>query len=107
MSTAPSEAVDRMKAMIDVLDQTVDLSADNQVDMRARLESALMEARRRKLEFDDAVALAQQNEAAALEIARTIDEYELNQQEVGMLMYLLHWLMKYHLVKNQIVKSYQ
>ncbi|MCH2183835.1 MAG: VWA domain-containing protein, partial [Mariniblastus sp.] len=94
MADAPGEAVDRMKSMLDVLDQTVDLSAENQVDMRARLESALMEARRRKMEFDDALALAQQNEAAALEINRTIDEYELNQAEIGSLINRFETLLK-------------
>jgi hypothetical protein len=94
MSDSPGQAVDRVKSMLDVLDQTVDLSAENQVDLRARLESALMEARRRKMEFDDAIALAQQNEAAALEITRTIDEYELNQAEIGMLINRFESLLK-------------
>ncbi len=94
MSDAPGQAVDRMKSMLDVLDQTVDLSAENQIDLRARLESALMESRRRKMEFDDAIALAQQNEAAALEITRTIDEYELNQAEIGMLINRFESLLK-------------
>ena len=65
MATTPGEAIERMKSMIDILDQVTGISDGLRQDLRNRLESALMSSRRRKLEYDERVAMAEKNEATA------------------------------------------
>lgn len=71
----PNAAIDRLKSMIGVLDNSPDLFAETRRELRNRLESALLSSRQRKLDFDQqesqrrlsqANSLARQRELAAL-----------------------------------------
>ena len=54
LRTNPDAAIERMKNMIDVIDQTSDLYPDTRSELRFSLESSLLSSRQQKLEFDDA-----------------------------------------------------
>ena len=71
----PTSAIDRLKSMIGVLDNSPDLFPETRRELRNRLESALLSSRQRKLDFDqqeaqrrlsEANSLARQRELAAL-----------------------------------------
>ena len=85
LSTAPEKGIERIKNMLEILDQTTAIDPNRKQDLRNRLVSGLMASRQRKLEFDDAQALAYQNEAVAIEQQRSIREYEREQEEISQL----------------------
>ena len=68
VNDAPGDAVERLKSMIDVIDRVINVEPGVRADLRSRLVAALMSARRDKLEYDERLARAQQNIAAAGEI---------------------------------------
>ncbi|MEM9412019.1 MAG: hypothetical protein AAGA30_12945, partial [Planctomycetota bacterium] len=67
-ANAPNDAVDRLKSMVDVIDQVTNVDPEVRADLRARLVSALMSARRKKIEYDENLARVQENQAIASEI---------------------------------------
>ncbi len=94
LATGPGKAIERMKAMIDVLDQTMDVLPERRQDLRVRLESALMSARSRKLSFDGKVAMDQQRRAASREYSQTIREFERREEQIARLINQFDSLMK-------------
>ncbi len=85
LKTNPAGAVDRLKAMVDIIDQANDVSANTRADLRNRLESALMTARQRKLSFDDAMAMSQKRIATANELAERASEIERREEHMARL----------------------
>ena len=85
LNTVPGEALERLKTMIDVLDQTQNISAGLRQDLRNRLESMLMSSRRQKLAYDERVERNQKNAAIAAEQRSALEEYERREQEIGTL----------------------
>ena len=67
-ANAPSDAVDRLKSMIDVVDQSSNIDAGVIADLRSRLVSALLSARRDVFEYEENLARAQQSIATQAEI---------------------------------------
>jgi hypothetical protein len=85
LKTNPGGAVERLKAMVDMIDQTTDVSANTKADLRNRLESALMTARQRKLEFDDVTAMAQKRISQANELAERTHDIERREEQLARL----------------------
>ena len=67
-SGAPGDAVERLKTLLEVMDQVTGVDDTVKRDLRARLLSALQSATREKLQFDEAIAIAQENAAIAEEL---------------------------------------
>ncbi len=67
-SGVPGDAVERLKSMLEILDQVSNVDPSVQADLRSRVLASLHSARREKLEYDDALARAQENAAIAAEI---------------------------------------
>jgi hypothetical protein len=79
----PDAAIERLKNVIEVIDQTADLYADTKQELRFSLESALQTARREKLEFDNARAVANENTAIARSIERNAIRLERQEEEIA------------------------
>ena len=74
-NNAPGNAVERLKAMIDVLDQTTIVDPSARADLRARLVSQLLSTRRSKLEYEESLARSQENRAISAEIEQATIAY--------------------------------
>ena len=81
LRTNPDAAIERFKNMIEIIDQTPDLYPSTRAELRHSLESALLSSRQRKLEYDDLQALADLNQATALELAATGKRLDRSEQE--------------------------
>lgn len=83
----PNAAITRLKNVIEIIDNTPDLFPETRQQLRLELESALLTARREKLEFDERLALANVNESIARqrerETARLIREEEQLAELIG------------------------
>ena len=75
IENAPGDAVDRLKSMIDVIDQVSNVDSGVKADLRARLVAQLMTTRRAKLEYEENLARAQENIAIASEIEDARNRY--------------------------------
>ncbi len=89
----PDAAIERLKNMIEVIDQTSDLFPNTGSELRYSLESALLSSRQRKLEFDDAQATATVNEAIGAQLKREAVRLERQQQEIAELVNRFNYLM--------------
>ncbi|QEG21318.1 VWA domain-containing protein [Mariniblastus fucicola] len=85
-STDPAAAIERLKNMLEVVDQTPELTQGTVSELRHRLESSLMSATRRKLEFDQQQQLASRNNATADSIRAEILNYERNEEKIARLL---------------------
>jgi len=65
----PDLAIDRIKNVMQVIDQTADLFPGTRADLRETLESVLLSFRRQKLAFDERVALRDLNISSGIAIA--------------------------------------
>jgi uncharacterized membrane protein YgcG len=65
----PDLAIDRLKSTLDTIRMSPDLYPETRANLSATLESSLQSARRKKLEFDEAVARRNQNIAITTELA--------------------------------------
>ena len=89
----PEAAIQRLKNMIEVVDQTSDLFPNTRSELRYSLESALLSSRQRKLEFDDAQQIATVNEAIGAQLKREAVRLERQQQEISELVNRFNYLM--------------
>lgn len=94
LRTDPGSAINRLKNMIEVVDQTSDLYPDTRSELRFTLESALLSSRQRKLEFDDARAVATVNAAIGAQIEREAVRLERHEQEIAELVNKFNYLME-------------
>jgi hypothetical protein len=85
MIDSPGEALELAKDVLDIVVQTPEIDESTRSELRNSLESALMSARRRKLEYDEARALADRNAAAAAEIRLELDQYVDRENEIAAL----------------------
>ena len=79
----PDIAIERLKNMLEIVDQTPDLYPATRSSLRHSLESSLLSFRQRKLEFDDKQALADINIATADELAMNADRIARHENEVA------------------------
>ena len=85
LRTNPSAAIERLKNMIEVVDQTPELYPDTAAGLRQSLESSLLSARQRKLDFDQAEQLASVNAATARQINNDLLNYERREEKLARL----------------------
>ncbi|MEZ6096619.1 MAG: VWA domain-containing protein [Pirellulaceae bacterium] len=87
MSNNPGSSIDRVKSVIDILDQTPDQDVDANVkaELRNRLTSALMAARERKLAYDASVAESERQLAGQREYLSRVQEMERREEKVARL----------------------
>ena len=90
----PTEAINRLKNMIEVVDQTSELSESASTDLRYSLESALSSARQQKLGFEAQEAESAKNRAIATSILRTADAYQREEEKFARLINQFNSLMK-------------
>lgn len=90
----PAEAINRLKNMIEVVDQTSELSESALTDLRYSLESALNSARQQKLGFEAQEAESAKNKAIATSILRTADAFEREEEKFAGLINQFNSLMK-------------
>ena len=83
LGSNPSEAINRLKNMIEVVDQTPELNESTIVNLRYSLESALDSARQKKLEYEAKEDEIARNRAVAASNELAADAYELNQIKIG------------------------
>ena len=90
----PVEAINRLKNMIEVVDQTSELDESALTDLRYSLESALNSARQQKLGFEAQEAESAKNKAVATSILRTADAYQREEEKFARLINQFNSLMK-------------
>ncbi len=93
-STDPGAAIERLKNMLEVVDQTPELTQGTVSELRHRLESSLVSATRRKLDFDQTQQLRSRNEATVESIRNEILNYERNEEKLARLMGQYNSLMR-------------
>lgn len=86
VSTDPTAAIERLKNMLEVVDQTPQLTQGTVSELRHRLESSLVSATGRKLDFDQNQRLASQNNATVDSLRAEILNYELNEEKLARLL---------------------
>ena len=91
--TNPDIAIERLKNMLEIVDQTPDLYPATRSSLRHALESSLLSSRQEKLAFDDRQALADINIAIADELAMSADRIARDQAEVAELVNRFNSLM--------------
>ena len=94
LRSSPNEAINRLKNMIEVVDQTSELSESALTDLRYSLESALNSARQRKLGFEAQEAESAKNKAIATSILRTADALQRDEEKFARLINQFDSLMK-------------
>jgi|GEM_PF-3536465 len=90
----PTEAINRLKNMIEVVDQTSELNESALTDLRYSLESALNSARQQKLGFEAQESESAKNKAIATSILRTADAYQREEEKFARLINQFNSLMK-------------
>lgn len=81
----PDIAIERLKNMLEIVDQTPDLYPATRAGLRHSLETSLLSSRQEKLAFDDRQALADANIAIADQLAMQADVLELREAEFSAL----------------------
>jgi hypothetical protein len=76
LNVDPGAAIERLKNMIEVVDQTPELTPGTATELRYRLESSLVNATRRKLEYDERQQQKSINDAITNTIRNEIRNYE-------------------------------
>ena len=94
LRSSPAEAINRLKNMIEVVDQTSELDESALTDLRYSLESALNSARQEKLSFEAQEAESAKNKAIATSILRTADAYQREEEKFSRLINQFNSLMK-------------
>ena len=84
-STDPAAAIERLKNMLEVVDQTPELTQGTMSELRHRLESSLMSATSRKLDFDQRQQIASRNNATVDAIRAENLNYERNEEKIARL----------------------
>ena len=83
LRTNPDIAIERLKNMLEIIDQTTDLYPDTRSTLRHSIESSLLSSRQEKISFDDRQALADINIATAGQLKMEADRIARNQEEVS------------------------
>ena len=83
LRTNPDIAIERLKNMLEIIDQTTDLYPDTRSNLRHSIESSLLSSRQEKLAFDDRQALADINIATAGQLQMEADRIARSQEEVS------------------------
>ncbi len=91
--TNPDIAIERLKNMLEIVDQTPDLYPETRASLRHSIESSLLSSRQEKLAFDDRQALADVNIATADELAMNAERIIRHQSEVAELVNRFNSLM--------------
>ncbi len=94
LGSNPTEAINRLKNMIEVVDQTPQLREETIVNLRYSLESALDSARQKKLEFEAKQDEIARNRAVAASNELAADAYERNEVKIGRFINQFDSLMK-------------
>ena len=81
----PDAAIERLKNVIEIVDQTSDLYPSTRADLRHSLESALLSARQRKLDFDNRQAIANINIAGSKQVEISADNLARKNEEISRL----------------------
>ncbi len=107
---APGQAVDRLKSLLDVLDQTTNIKQETRRDLRNQVETSLRSVSQRKFVFDNARALADRNRAIGIEQRRTIEALADREEEISQLINRFDSLLKegqYQAAEDQTLKAWQ
>ncbi len=83
LRTNPDIAIERLKNMLEIIDQTTDLYPDTRSTLRHSIESSLLSSRQEKIAFDDRQALADINIATAGQLKMEADRIARSQEEVS------------------------
>lgn len=94
LGSNPTEAINRLKNMIEVVDQTPELAESTLVDLRYSLESALDSARQQKLEFEAKEAELARNRAVAASMEQMAASYERREEKTARFINQFDSLMK-------------
>lgn len=81
----PDSAIERIKNVIEIVDQTPDLYESTRAELRHSLESALLSFRQRKLDYDNIVAMENINISTADQISAAADGLARKNEEVNRL----------------------
>ncbi len=83
LRTNPDIAIERLKNMLEIIDQTTDLYPDTRSTLRHSIESSLLSSRQEKIAFDERQALADINIATAGQLKMEADRIARSQEEVS------------------------
>ena len=92
--TNPDIAIESLKNLLEVVDQSPDLFPSNRANLRNSIESSLLTARQRKLRFDDNRALANINEAIGNELGLERERITRHEEEITGLINRFNTLMR-------------
>ena len=81
----PGVAIERLKNMLEVVDQTPQLTQGTVSELRNRLESSLISATREKYKFDEQQQIASRNNATVDAIRAESLNYERNEEKIARL----------------------
>lgn len=81
----PDSAIERLKNVIEIVDQTVDLYPSTRAELRHSLESSLLSSRQKKLDFDEAMARQNLNVATSRMISATADGIARDEEQISRL----------------------
>ena len=79
----PDAAIERLKNVLEIVDQTSDLYPSTRADLRNSLESSLLSSRRRKLDFDNRQQMANINIATANSVQIQSDRLARRNEEIS------------------------
>ncbi len=82
MTTNPDQAEQDLKLTLEDIERTPDLEPEVRAQLRRQVENAIRLARQEKIRVDQAIAVAQEQKAAALEQERLNDALAIQQQRV-------------------------
>ncbi len=82
---APDQAIQRLKSMVEILDQATEVDPNTLQDLRNRLISSLLSARQEKLSFDNTALLRAQEQAITVQHLETLRRYENREERVSTL----------------------
>src|SRR5439155_14253946 len=82
MGTNPDQAEQDLKLTLENIERTPDLDPEVRSQLRQQVENAIRLSRQRKIEVDQAIAVAQEHKAAALDQERLNEALTLQVQRV-------------------------
>ncbi|MDX1948383.1 MAG: hypothetical protein SFU86_23540, partial [Pirellulaceae bacterium] len=105
MRSAPDQAEQDLKVLLENVERSVDLDASVRSQLREQIETAIREARRNRVLVDNQKATAEEQKAAAIEMQRINDQLLLDQQRLKQIMDRFDSLMdegRYDVAVNEV-----
>ena len=86
MSASPDRAISMLKDMAETIERDPILDSASRAELRSQLENQLLEASRRKYEFEERIAMAQQRDQMRVERERLRREMTRREEKIASLM---------------------